>query len=1359
MSKYDALRKSFGLTEDEKKESKYDSMRRSMGLLPDLNAGQVDPMKAKAKEIGSISESPIMRSVKTPSLPSSVPSSAVAQPVDITQSPLPAGRLPDIKPTKKSIGKRILDTIQYPFDKAAELLAPSAPFLDGQADEYGATNPRDRLVAQHAEAGRSTTGNKTLDKVGDVLGTVGAFVANPAKVPSLGQIAELPGIANLSSRAGAAVSSPVASRAASVATREGLTGAAQGAQYGLQTGNGDLRDAAREAAFGLVGGAALGGVGGALAQKLGPKLSAALESFRQRSSGVSADAESQVQGLLQAANKPYGTLRSAPSDVYLNRAMSELQPLVSERMTPPLENPNELAKWLKPYLGDDVSLNEIRKLPYDDMSELAGEVQRNLKTYDVANQVARERGIDLDGLLNGKQPTNLNAQIERNRMGQAAGAIDAPQITPARAVPKDYTPSSSAAKSAAEATPAETMKGNWFTNLFGSKGVGISAVSDSQRLSKGPLTTEDQIVSRSIKRDVQGTKVQLAASGRALYQNLVDRLDPLKRISAEAYDTAMDSSRANNIANTIIKDKFVNPEGEVIGESLSGIFRKVARGEDKPFIDYLTLRHAVTRMERGEQVYADNLGMTVDGVKDKLAQLDKRYPGFSEIAKEWDGFNDNVLQTFGVDEGLISPEAYAAMREKNPNYSPMRRQFLQSEKPGRTYLAKSAKSSFSGQNAPIKEVSPTGSARRIVDPRKTTVEAVGAWANAAMRNRTMQSVVDAVKRDPEAFAGVVEIVAKPKSMASLEDVLTKGGADDFLESLDADFKDLFKTSRVDGDNVVRAMVDGQPVYMKVHDPELIKTLVGMGPQSSNALIDVLSLFSNATKRGATGLLAPVFAVKGATMDLVQGAIQSRNPVKQTAYTVYALLSGIGDRLRIPGLRNLAEEYRRAGGEYSAALKGDRALDKSIDSMTRYPLLAPQSVKKGVIGTVAAPFKALEAVGNVTENAPRMAAYKVELNRLGGERTPDNVRQAMNQAREITTNFSRRGAMSRDLEAFVPYNNAAVQGTYRVLKGLKDRPVQTVAAIGALSVLPKVYEYMQFADDPEYQSLPARERYRFLIVSKNADGTFVKIPMEPAYNSFGELTVESLRKWKDQDPTAFKGAADALANAWTPPLLTGALQGATTDGSLETGVKGAFNSTVFAPLVAISGNQSFTGAPIVSKAVADRSPKYQSDERTSSIAMWIGEQTNMSPMKVDYMIRAYGGDAARLTLPLTSQVGAGNVRNTLLRNFIVDPAFSNTLTNDFYDAKTKLNQAYRDYTEAGVQLPTWYNENLRKALNSTANGSILKRLATLKARKNLVNADKSLTAEQRTDKLREIQTQTNQIYIDINSALSQAGVIK
>lgn len=908
---------------------------------------------------------------------------------------------------------------------------------------------------------------------------------------------------------------------------------------------------------------------------------------------------------------------------------------------------------------------------------------------------------------------------------------------------------------------ANATKQNWFTNLFGNGGVGISPFGNNRRVGRNPISTEDQIVGSKTRRDAQGTIAEGKSAMRAAYQNTVDYLDPLKKISKKAYEQSIDASRANNIANTIINDKFVNPQGQVIGDSLKEIFDKVPRGQSKKFVDYLIQRHAVTRLKRGERVYAENLQMTPKKLQQQMDQMATRYPEFANLAKDWDRFNENLLKVYGVDEGLISPAMFNAMRQKNPNYAPMMRQFNLSEKFSQGFGMKHS-NAFSGQKAPIKEVSPTGSVRNIVDPRRSIIESTGSWVNASMRNRVMQSLVDAVRRDPKALKGVAEIVQAPKGQPNLRQVLSEGDQVDFMNMLNDDFNKLFNRTRLDEDNVIRAMYKGEPVYLRIHDPEAIKALSGMGTEVSNVVLDTVGKLSTATKYSATGPFAPMFAVKGFFMDTPQALIQSKNPAMHMVDVGHALISSIADTLPkgTPGVENiraLARDYQRVGGGYSAILRGDRGLKKGVSQMNRDPLLSPQNIAKTAGKAVAAPFKGLSKFGDIGENLNRMAAYKGELRRRGYDRSPENITAAINESREITTNFSRKGNLSSQVEKFVPYSNAAVQGIRRFATQWKRNPWKTMALVGGTVLIPKALELMNHYDDPDYQKLPAREKYRNLILGKNEDGTFDKVPVPPEYGALGALFVDILESVYLEDPNAFKGSAEAILNAFTPPQVSGTVAPLTRGEGFGEMIVGGLNSTIASPFVATAANIDFAGRPIESKALEGNSPVNRYDERTSKVAIEMAKYLKMSPKKIDYLIRSYGGDPARLLLPLTSEVGQGNVKATLFKNFIVDPEYSNTLSTDFYLYKDKMAQAAKDFKDGKANLPDWYNENLKETITTTKKGSFNKQLSDLSKQKRELQADKSLTPKQKTDQLRDLQYKINDIYMTVNQMMEEAGI--
>lgn len=941
------------------------------------------------------------------------------------------------------------------------------------------------------------------------------------------------------------------------------------------------------------------------------------------------------------------------------------------------------------------------------------------------------------------QPPLQRVNAADNKPVQSELIQNPPQNTPNRIDVKPDTPH----------VPAEPIKQDLITSLFGDTQMGISAFGNVGRV-RNPFNTEGQIVNSATKGP--GLKESVNKTARETYQTFVDSNDPIKMFSKEAYERSMDARRANNTANTIIHDAFVTPEGEVVGESLETIFKKIPRGRMDQFLDYLILRHANTRMARGEKVYADSLAITPQKIADRMKFHESRLPGIDKVSADWDNFIHNLRKYYGVDENLIAQELADSLRLNNPFYAPMKRQFSWMERfSNKNY---GGGSQFSGQKAPIQQVSPTGSTRKIVDPRRSIMEQVGAWVNAGYRNRTMISIVDAIKRDPDGMKGIAEIVQPKKGTRKINDVLRSEGDEAFLDELNQDFAQLFKKQSVGEDNIVRAMVKGEPIYIKVHHPEAVKALVGMGADQANMVMRFAQWVSNAIKRSATGLLSPTFAVKSLTADATQSIIQSNKPLAQFGNLFHATLSSLADTLPkgtpgFDGLRALAQEYRRAGGQYSAALRGDKAVSKSVSRLQRNPIVSPRMAWEGV----KLPFRAAEGFANLSENIPRMAAYKTELKSLGGQRTNENVMKAMRASQESTVNFSRKGSASQSIEAFIPYSNAAIQGLRRTMVQWKNNPIKTAALVGGAVMLPKTIEYMRFHDDPDYQKLTAREKYRNLIVSKNDDGTFNKVFMPMEYNPIGALLVDTLMAMRDSQPEMFKGVADALMTNYLPPVVGDLAKSAYRKDDIGGLLGSALNSTIAGVPAQLFGNKDYAGRPIESMALEDRSPGQRYDERTSSIAKWIGEQVNWSPKKIDYFMRSYGGDPARMILPLTSESGGGNPTRSLLKNWIVDPVYSNTLTDDFFKMRTKVTQAYRDFEETGKPLPEWFSEDLRKEVTSTAKGWPMKELQWLQEDKRAISKDNSLTAKQKSDKQRELQAKINGIYMDLNTFMIEKGV--
>src|SRR5262249_15125355 len=89
-------------------------------------------------------------------------------------------------------------------------------------------------------------------------------------------------------------------------------------------------------------------------------------------------------------------------------------------------------------------------------------------------------------------------------------------------------------------------------------------------------------------------------------------------------------------------------------------------------------------------------------------------------------------------------------------------------------------------------------------------------------------------------------------------------------------------------------------------------------------------------------------------------------------------------------------------------------------------------------------RVLEETGGTIETAPPLAAYP----RAHARR--EDPRLAALAGRDVTLDFSRGGRLARDVNAVVPFFNAAIQGSARFVGDIRERPVAT--GLQALTLL-------------------------------------------------------------------------------------------------------------------------------------------------------------------------------------------------------------------------------------------------------------------------------------------------------------------
>lgn len=791
--------------------------------------------------------------------------------------------------------------------------------------------------------------------------------------------------------------------------------------------------------------------------------------------------------------------------------------------------------------------------------------------------------------------------------------------------------------------------------------------------------------------------------------------EPLKA-SERIHTLGLASRGADVISKRIITNGLVDSKGKVVGESLKSILAPLNSLMKKnkhiyvDFEDYLLNKHAVTRFERGEKVFQDKLEWTPDFGSQKVAEYDQMFPEFAEAADKFYAFNKQMVKSWLVDTGIITEDTAKAWAEANPFYVPNKRQFTQLEK-GNGGFGR-GKKGFGNQSNPVKGYQEGGSQRKIISPIEATIENVDAYVKAAKRNGVMQQYVKNIERKPEAFKDWAEIIEQPEKMSDIKKlVLDSDGLDNLLARFSDDFDAAMQKTRLDKDNIVRVMVDGEPTHVLIKDKQLLSAVTALGPESAGWMLNMVGKVTNNMKLLTTGS-NPVFSLtRNLFRDIPQAYVASTTRDNPIGFAT-ELFSAAMDIAR---KRGAYKQFLDIGGGHASSI----AADRNLLAQSKRAALPQSGTRKALLKTK----DAYENFLNAVEIAPRLAEFKRSLDLTG------DLQAALSAAQDITVNFKRRGALSKEIDKVFPYFNAAAQGLDKTLRTYKDNPVKAVVKSFIALTLPTLALYAVNHDDPAYQKLSSRVKDAFLMIPKG-DGTFIKIakPQEQG-TIFSDIPERMMRLFAEEDPAAFRDFADRLRTTFLPP----GIQGAAKKGGLTDKMLGAAGDTIFGPIADIAANKTFSGSPIVPGNLEHLSPELQYDAKTTSVGKWIGEKTGSSPKKLDYLARQYTGFLGQFGQPLLSP--GGDVGSALGQQVTADPVFSNDTSTEFYHYKDKLDQANLD--KDLKDLPDWYSDGLRKKM-----AKISKNMSAIRADVRDVQSDKGMSNKQKREELRKLQQSIN-----------------
>ncbi|WP_214629984.1 LPD38 domain-containing protein [Paenibacillus agaridevorans] len=1077
----------------------------------------------------------------------------------------------------------------------------------------------------------------------------------------------------------------------------------------------------QEVAENLAWGAGGGAAGGLLLGGALRGATALRDTVRNAAEGVLGKNIGITKAIEAAGRDIPGKFRVGSQEDFLSKVIRDISPEVSQRITPPMENPRELARWLQPHTG--ASLNEIRKLSYDEMAELAQDVQRNLDVYDIEKQVASGRGYDLDNILNNTQPEFK--ELVMSRLGRTA----------------EPAPSAVVEAPVQNTTSVQSTVVNNQPNMPKANQPEVENISPQRENVPAPIREAEEIVKEVNQPRVRDKVYSYLDDAEKAAR---DRISKRKnRLSANPIDEWADHAivmaaklgkgtiKAADFAEVLVKEfgEQVRPhaarifrqsqailknQGSKVKKSIeeADVFNNSGKGDASTF-DTKISRDAKKKTSTWQQKFDKVRSQFVDDLA-QLERLEKNVTGSVASAE------DSLYKTARMYKGVPERAAQIVTDRLSPIIKGIENAGYSADDLGRYALARHAqdvnaagyKSGFT--NAEIKDVLEKFGTPEMMKAQQDLVkinrdmlqelvdngvvsEQLSKVLNERWKNyiplfrsfdddkveftgglsKALANVSDpivALKGSERAVVDPLENMVKNimqsvnsaernKVATQLSKLAAKDTDGQFIRKLDPNEKSGRK-------NVVTVRENGEAVKYEV-EPEVYKTFLNMDQESSNMLVNILSKPASLLRAGAT--LTPEFSLRNPMRDVLQAFVTS-----ESGFTPLDFAAGLIQTIK---RGDMYKDWIDNLGAYGNVMSQDRNVHRQALEKV---LKEPPGKKFVNIVNPKSWLNVLRTISDTTESATKVGEYRAAL------RSGATKQEAAYRSRDLM-DFARSGSSIRQTNRMVAFLNANIQGKSKLIRSIKANPVGTISRMVAATTVPTVGIFVinkQFANDTQKQTIaeaPDWQKDAFWLVAIPGTDMVARIPKPfDIAPIFANLPERALDYVYNNDKKAFDGfARRVLGDSALPMQLSGLLpfiEGMADysffrEGSIipqrESGLQprdqyDPIRTTETAKLLA-RGAEELTGGKGPFKNFA--SPRIM-DNTIKGLTAGLGTYATSA---IDSVLQGnYFG--AKLHKPVIDRPEAPSKRTEqrpLAKAFLVDPLQGGKSMDKFYEEKEKL----------------------------------------------------------------------------------------
>ena len=596
-------------------------------------------------------------------------------------------------------------------------------------------------------------------------------------------------------------------------------------------------------------------------------------------------------------------------------------------------------------------------------------------------------------------------------------------------------------------------------------------------------------------------------------------------------------------------------------------------------------------------------------------------------------------------------------------------------------------------------------------------------------------------------------------------------------------------------------------YIKLADKRLIHAMQNMGPEPLNVILRGMNTVTRFLSSMSTSY-NPEFMVSNAARDIqtavlnllaeqdlpggkAEGVSIAGKMVKSTPRAIRAIHASLyGKALTGENLRwqEMFEDFKADGAKTGWFDQKD--VDGQAKDLNKMILKAKGGAAGTGLKTIQLIKDVVEHSNTAVENGVRLSVY-VHAREAGISR-----QKAASLAKNLTVNFNRKGEIGGALNSVYMFANASVQGTAnfgRTMASFKDDPVTGkrslnraqkagAALVGTAFALAMLNRYMSDEDDDGvnwYDKVPQHVRERNIVLMKSMFGgpeqEYYTIPLPYGYNVFynlgdtAEAAINSKYRTKAQLAT---GLMTAIAGSFSPIGFEGS-------DRTEVAALKSISPTVLSPIVQLSVNENFYGAPIYREngpydvPAPDSSLHKRSTKAwTAKVSKFFNEATggseyrsglvDFSPDTLGHLFDFGTGSAGAFysrAFSTGQKAAAGKEledREIPFYRKVSGKVMPYEDQSRFYARRDELAQISKEFkalpSEARDDYRAKYNTELKLSYPMKA---AEKKLANLRKLRKAAESSKSLSEEARQERLDKIQTKMDATIDDFNRRYSES----